>query len=121
MHLAVVLADFEISSLASIGGTVLLNAPWGLVTSHPKSSARISSTTISTCFLLGCLYVTSRVKFQSRIKIDGLNFGEFMIIRQIHQCFLPPKSPSIWYKVVQRDQSLQSKIIPAVSHIITIY
>ena len=41
---------FETSSLAFLianGGTVSLNA-WGLVTSHPKSSAGVSGTTIST-------------------------------------------------------------------------
>ena len=38
---------FETSSLASIianAGTVSLNSPGGLVTSHPKSSAGVSST-----------------------------------------------------------------------------
>ena len=42
---------FETSSLAFVianGGTVSLNAPWGLVTFHPKSSVGVSSTTIST-------------------------------------------------------------------------
>ena len=41
-------------------GTVSLNAPWGLVTSHPKSSAAVSSTTISTLtFSAERLHVTS--------------------------------------------------------------
>ena len=42
---------FETSSLAFVianGGIVSLNAPWGLVTSHPKSFVGVSSTTIST-------------------------------------------------------------------------
>ena len=41
---------FETSSLALVianGGSVSLNAPWGLVTSHAKSSAGVWSTTIS--------------------------------------------------------------------------
>ena len=77
-------------------GTVSLNAPCGLVTSHLKSSAGVSSTTISKLvFLLECLHVTTHMTFYSRIKIDGLNFSEFMVIRQIHQCFPLPKFPSI--------------------------
>ena len=42
---------FETSLLAFVianGDTVSLNAPWGLVTTHPKSSAGVSSTTILT-------------------------------------------------------------------------
>ena len=41
---------FKASSLAFVianGGTISLNAPWGLVTSHWKSSAGVSNTTIS--------------------------------------------------------------------------
>ena len=54
--------------------------PWGLVTSHLKSSAGVSSTTILTqIFLLECLHVTSHMRLKSRIKIDELNFGGFMV------------------------------------------
>ena len=47
-------------------------------------------------------YQTSRVRFKSRLKIGGLNlnFDEFMVIRQICQCFLPPKFPSISYLIL---------------------
>ena len=42
---------FETTLLAFViakGGTVSLNTPWDLVTSHPKSLAGVSSTKIST-------------------------------------------------------------------------
>ena len=39
----------------------------------------------------------TRDVFREIINIGGLNFGEFMVIRQIRQCFSLPKFPSIRY------------------------
>ena len=41
----------------------------------------------------------SHVRTRIRTKIGKSNFGEFMLIRQIHQGFPPPMFPSIRYMV----------------------
>ena len=47
-------------------------------------------------------YFTYRIEMKtySRIKVGRLNFGKFMVIRQIRQIFLAPKFPSVRYLVV---------------------
>ena len=45
------LKTYLLAFVIASGGTVSLNAPWGLVTSHPKSLAGVSSTTILTLII----------------------------------------------------------------------
>ena len=104
MHPAAQCSQISKTSLLAFvianAGIVSLNAPWGLVTSHQKSLAGVSSTTISTLiffYLNVYTYHDNSHEILIQLKIDGLNFGEFMVIRQIRQCFPPPKFPSIQY------------------------
>ena len=101
-HICILLlfADFKTSLLALVianGGKVQINAPWGLVTSHPKSSAGILSTSYNMdinfftwMFTRDVLRIILNKNWQIKLwRIYGHSPNSPM--------FPPPKFPSIGY------------------------